>query len=130
MGGAQTTTGSSALTAAGPSNNANVWNRRNLFTFSDGVSYTKGRHQINAGVWFQRLQDNEDVASRQLGVATFASLSTFLSGTLTNFQVVPTANELGWRSLFGAWYVDDTIKLRRNLTVQLGTPARIHDRME
>jgi hypothetical protein len=120
VGGAQTTTGSSALTAAGPSNNANVWNRRNLFTYSDGISYTKGRHQINAGVWFQRLQDNEDVASRQLGVATFASLSTFLAGTLTNFQVVPTANELGWRSLFGAWYVDDTIKLRRNLTVQLG----------
>jgi hypothetical protein len=120
VGGAQTTTGSSALTAAGPSNNANVWNRRNLFTFSDGVSYTKGRQQINAGVWFQRLQDNEDVASRQLGVATFAGLSTLLSGSITNFQVVPTANELGWRSLFGAWYVDDTIKLRRNLTVQLG----------
>ena len=120
VGGAQTTTGSSALTAAGPSNNANVWNRRNLFTYSDGVSFTTGKHQINAGVWLQRLQDNENVASRQLGVATFASLTTFLSGTLTNFQVVPTANTLGWRSLFGAWYVDDTIKLRSNLTVQLG----------
>jgi hypothetical protein len=34
--------------------------------------------------------------------------------------VVPTANTLGWRRLFGAWYVDDTIKVRRNLTVQLG----------
>ncbi len=120
VGGAQTTTGSSALTAAGPSNNANVWNRRNLYTFSDSVSFTAGKQQINAGIWFQRLQDNENVASRQLGVATFASLSTFLAGTLTNFQVVPTANELGWRSLFGAWYVDDTIRLRRNLTVQLG----------
>ncbi|MCU1334807.1 MAG: TonB-dependent receptor [Bryobacterales bacterium] len=120
IGGAQTTTGSAALTAAGPSNNANVWNRRNLYTFSDGVSITTGKHQINAGVWFQRLQDNENVASRQLGVATFASLTTFLQGTLTNFQVVPSANTLGWRSLFGAWYVDDTIRLRRNLTVQLG----------
>jgi hypothetical protein len=120
VGGAQTTTGSSALTAAGPSNNANVWNRRNLYTLSDSVSYTTGKHQINAGIWFQRLQDNENVASRQLGVATFASLSTFLAGTLTNFQVVPTANTLGWRSLFGAWYIDDTFKLRRNLTVQLG----------
>ena len=120
VGGAQTTTGSSALTAAGPSNNANVWNRRNLYTFSDGITYTKGMHQITAGVWFERLQDNEDVASRQLGVATFASLSTFLAGTLTNFQVVPTANELGWRSLYGAWYVNDIIRLRRNLTVQLG----------
>jgi hypothetical protein len=120
VGGAQTTTGSGALTGAGPSNNANVWNRRNLFTFSDSVSYTKGKHQINAGVWFQRLQDNENTASRQLGIATFASLTTFLQGNLTNFQVVPSATTLGFRSLFGAWYVDDTIKLRRNLTVQLG----------
>jgi len=120
VGGAQTTTGSGALTGAGPSNNANVWNRRNLLTFSDGVSFNQGRHQINAGIWFERLQDNENTASRQLGIATFASLTTFLQGTLTNFQVVPSATTLGFRSLFGAWYVDDTIKLRRNLTVQLG----------
>ena len=76
VGGAQTTTGSSAITAAGPSNNAGVWNRRNLFTYSDAVSISKGMHQIQAGVWFQRVQDNENIASRQLGVATFASLST------------------------------------------------------
>ncbi len=68
----------------------------------------------------QRLQDNEDTASRQLGVATFASLATFLQGTVTTFQVVPDANELGWRSLFGAWYFEDAIKLRRNLTLQAG----------
>jgi hypothetical protein len=120
VGGAQTTTGSGALTGAGPSNNANVWNRRNLFTFSDSISYNKGRHQISAGVWFQRLQDNENTASRQLGIATFGSLNAFLAGTLTNFQVVPSATTLGFRSLFGAWYVDDTVKLRRNLTLQIG----------
>ena len=120
VGGAQTTTGSGALTGAGPSNNANVWNRRNLFTFSDNVSYSAGKHQINAGVWVQRLQDNENTASRQLGIATFGSLTSFLQGTLTNFQVVPSATTLGFRSLFGAWYVDDTIRLRRNLTLQLG----------
>jgi hypothetical protein len=28
--------------------------------------------------------------------------------------------ELGWRSLFGAWYLQDTIKLRRNLTITAG----------
>ena len=37
-----------------------------------------------------------------------------------NFQVVPDHNELGWRSLFGAWYVQDAMKLRRNLTLQAG----------
>ncbi len=34
--------------------------------------------------------------------------------------MVPAPNELGWRSLFGAWFVDDNIHLRHNLTVELG----------
>jgi hypothetical protein len=84
------------------------------------VQISKGIHQISAGVWFQRVQDNEDSASRQTGQATFTSLSTFEAGTVSTFQVVPTANELGWRSLFGAWYVQDAIRVRPNLTVQIG----------
>ena len=34
--------------------------------------------------------------------------------------MVPTANELGWRRLFGAWYVEDAIRVRHNLTIRLG----------
>jgi Carboxypeptidase regulatory-like domain/TonB-dependent Receptor Plug Domain len=120
VGGGATTTGLATITSAGPNNAAGVWNRRNLFTVTDSFQINKGRHQFSFGVWLQRMQDNEDTASRQLGVATFASLATFLQGTVTTFQVVPDANELGWRSLFGAWYAEDTIKLRHNLTLQLG----------
>jgi hypothetical protein len=120
IGGGTSTTGAATITSAGPNNAANVWNRRNLFTFSDGLQITRGRHQISAGVWFQRIQDNENSASRTLGQATFASLQTFLQGTVTSFQVVPAPNELGWRSLFGAWYLQDTIRLRSNLTLTAG----------
>jgi hypothetical protein len=120
IGGGVTTTAGGTITSAGPNNAANVWNRRNLFTYTDGVQITKGRHQISAGVWLQRIQDNEDAASRQLGQASFASLQTFLQGTVTSFQVVPNPNELGWRSLFGAAYFEDSIKLRANLTFQVG----------
>ena len=66
------------------------------------------------------MQDNETAASRTLGQATFTSLTTFLQGNVSSFQVVPTATELGWRSLFGAWYVEDAIKVRRNLTIRAG----------
>jgi Carboxypeptidase regulatory-like domain/TonB-dependent Receptor Plug Domain len=120
IGGGTTTTGAGTLTAAGANNASGVWNRRNLFTYTDNVQFNKGIHQITVGAWFQRLQDNEDSASRQLGQASFASLTTFLQSTLSSFQIVPSANELGWRSLFGAFYVEDTIKLRPNLTLQLG----------
>ncbi len=120
IGGGATTTGASAITSAGPNNAANVWNRRNLFTFADDFRVTKGIHQISVGVWLQRVQDNENGASRTLGIASFSNLATFLAGTTTTFQVVPDPNELGWRSLFGAWYAQDTIRLRHNLTLDLG----------
>ena len=71
VNGGATTTGASGITSAGPNNAAGVWNRRNLFTYTDNLQINKGIHQISVGVWFQRLQDNEDTASRQLGVATF-----------------------------------------------------------
>ncbi len=108
------------ITAAGGNVNAGVFDRRNLYTFTDGIQIVKGAHQISAGVWIQRIQENEDTASRRLGMATFGTLQTFLQGTLTNFQVVPNHAELGWRSLFGAWYVQDAIRLRPNLTLQVG----------
>jgi len=120
IGGGATTTGAASLTSAGPNNAAGVWNRRNLFTISDSVQISKGIHQISLGAWFQRLQDNEDTASRQLGQASFNSLTSFLQGTVSTFQVVPNPNELGWRSFFGAWYIEDAIKIRPHLTLQVG----------
>jgi hypothetical protein len=120
IGGGTTTTGASALTSAGPNNAAGAWNRRNLFTYADNVQWTHGIHQVTFGGWLQRMRDNEDSASRQLGVATFASLTTFLQGTTSNFQVIPSANELGWRTWFGAWFVEDNIRLRPNLTLRVG----------
>ncbi len=120
IGGGVTTTGASAITSAGPNNAANVWNRRNLFTYQDNFQFTKGIHQINLGVWMQPIQDNENTASRQLGQASFTSLTTFLQGTVSSFQVVPNPTELGWRSFFGAWFAEDVMKLRRNLMLRAG----------
>jgi hypothetical protein len=123
-GGVSTTSGNGTITAAGPNNAAGVWNRRNLFTYTDDVQIAKGRHQLAFGVWFQRIQDNEFSASRQAGVAAFSSLQTFLQGNISgagaSFQVVPSPHEIGWRSFFGAWYADDTIRLTRRLTLEAG----------
>jgi hypothetical protein len=120
IGGGVTTTGASAITSAGPNNAANVYNRRTLFTYQDDFQVTRGIHQLSFGAWLQPVRDNEDTASRQLGQASFTSLTTFLQGTTSSFQVVPNPSELGWRSFFGAWYAEDVMKLRRNLTVRVG----------
>ncbi len=109
-----------AITSAGTNAAAGVVNRRNLFTFTDGVQIVKGIHQLSAGVWFQRVRDNENSASTRLGAATFASLTTFLQGNVSTFSVLPNPTALGWRSWFGAWYFEDVIKLRPNLTLRAG----------
>ena len=55
VSGSVTTTGSNVITAAGPNNASNSWNRRNLFTYADDVQSTHGIHHFSTGVWFQRL---------------------------------------------------------------------------
>lgn len=120
ISGGLTTTGSAAITPAGPNNAANVSSHRNLFTWADDYQFTSGRQQISAGVWFQRLQDNENSASTTLGQVNFTNLQSFLQGNVSNFNVTPNRTGLGWRTLMGAWYVEDTIRLRPNLTVELG----------
>ena len=118
--GSVTTTGSNVIAAAGPNNASGSWNRRNLFTYADDVQYTRGKHHFSTGVWFQRLRDNENTGSRQLGVATFSGIGNMLAGTVQSFQVIPQANELGWRSWYGAWYAQDEIHILPRLSVQLG----------
>jgi hypothetical protein len=122
VGGGATTTANGSITSVGPNNAAGVSNHRNLFTYQDSLRIIHGIHQISIGAWFQRMEDNEDSASRQAGQVTFATLAAFLSGTVSTnqFQVVPLHTELGWRSLFGAWYLEDSIRLRHNLTLQAG----------
>lgn len=110
----------SGLTQGGGNLNDGVWDRRNLYTYTDEIQMTKGMHQLTAGFWGQWVEDNEDLASRRLGDATFANITTLLQGTLVNFQVVPDHNALGWRSFFGAAFVQDTMKLRPNLTFSIG----------
>ena len=93
---------------------------RNLFTYADDVAVVRGKHQIKAGVWFQRVQSNDDAADQRNGIASFADLTHFMQGQAT--QIVATLNptEIGWRQFAAAWYVQDAMSLRPNLTLTLG----------
>ena len=85
-----------------------------------GISYTHGRQQITGGVWFERVQSNELLALSQYGQATFTSIQTLLAGTVATLLYDPTPTEMAWRSLEGAAYIQDMIKLRPGLTLSLG----------
>jgi hypothetical protein len=105
---------------AGSNNGSNLRIARNLYTFEDQVTLKRGRHQLSFGAWFQPFQSNETIALSQYGQATFASLKTFLQGTTSSFLYNPSPTGLNWRSLFGAFYAEDVIRLTPELTVSLG----------
>ncbi len=105
---------------AGTNAGSNLSAVRNLFTYDDHVAFTHSIHQFEAGVWFQRIQANDNLAQYQYGQASFGSLSSFLQGKISTFTVIPSPTALGWRSLESAGFVQDAIKLRPNLELRVG----------
>ena len=120
VGGSAASNPTAQVGLAGSNNGSNLDVARNLFTYEDRVSWTKGRHQFNFGAWFQRVRSNENLALSQYGQATFTSLQTFLAGTIGTLLYDPSPTPLGWRSWFGAWYAEDVIRLNPKLTLTLG----------
>ncbi|MGH9374962.1 MAG: carboxypeptidase regulatory-like domain-containing protein [Terriglobia bacterium] len=120
IGGSASPNSASQISLAGSNIGSNLWIARNLFTYEDRVAITRGIHQVSAGAWFERIQSNENLALTQWGQATFSSLASFLQGNVATFLAVPTPTPLGWRSLEGAFYVQDAMRLRPNLTLSLG----------
>jgi hypothetical protein len=120
VGGSAASNPQAQLGLAGSNNGSNLRVHRNLYTFEDRVTLTRGRHQLSFGAWFQPFQSNETIALSQFGQATFTSLQTFLRGTISSFLFDTSPTEMNWRSLFGAWYAEDEIRLSRKLTLSLG----------
>ena len=120
ISGSTASNGASQVTQAGTNVGSNNTTARNLFTFDDHVYWSRGKHQIETGVWLQRLQSNDLLAQNQYGQASFSTLRSFLQGTVKTFTVVPSPTELGWRSLEGAGYVEDTWKVSRRLELRAG----------
>src|SRR5262249_34714101 len=50
----------------------------------------------------------------------FASLSTFLAGTVGSFLYDPAPTPLNWRSLFGAFYAEDVYRVSPSFVLTLG----------
>ena len=120
VGGSAASNPQAQLALAGSNNGSNLTIARNIFTYEDQVSWTHGRHQFSFGAWFQQFQSNEVIALSQYGQATFASLQTFLNGTIGSFLYDPAPTRMNWRSLFSAGYVQDTIRVTPNFTLTLG----------
>lgn len=120
VGGSAASNPVAQLGLAGSNNGSNLNITRNLFTYEDQATLTRGLHQFSFGAWFQRVQANEDLALSQFGQATFTGLQQFLSNTVGAFLFDPAPTQMNWRSLLGAFYAQDVLRLKPNLTLSLG----------
>jgi hypothetical protein len=120
ISGSTASNGASQISGAGTNVGSNNKAARNLFTVDDHVYWSRGRQQIEAGVWLERVQSNDLLAQDQFGQASFSTLQTFLGGTVATFTVVPSPTELGWRSLEGSVFVEDVVKVTPRLEVRAG----------
>jgi len=120
ISGSTASNGASQITLAGANVGSNNATARNLFTYADHVYWSLGRHQIEAGVWFQQIQSNDNLAQNQYGQASFSTLASFLQGQVKTFTVVPSPTPLNWRSLEAAEFIQDTVKATPRLEVSAG----------
>ena len=120
IGGGGSPNAATQISLAGSNIGSNLFINRNLYTYEDRVAIHAGLHQITAGAWFQQVQSNDRLALSQYGQASFSSLQDFLNGKVSTFVAVPFPTAMAWRSLEGAWYVQDNMRPRRNLTLALG----------
>ena len=120
VGGSAAANPAAQVSQAGSNTGSDLHIARNLYTGEDRVIVARGRHDLSAGVWLQPLQANEDLALTQFGQATFTGLQQFLSGTVGTFLYDPAPTEMNWRSLLGAWYVQDAIRITPKLTLSAG----------
>ena len=120
IAGSTASNGTSQITLAGANVGSNNHTVRNLYTVDDHIYWTHGKHQIEAGVWLQRLQSNDFLAQNQYGQASFSTLAAFEQGTVSKYTIVPAPTELGWRSLFSAGFIEDAWKATPRLEVRVG----------
>ncbi len=120
VGGSAASNPQASIGLAGSNNGSNLRIHRNLYTFEDRVTLTRGSHQFSFGAWLERFQSNEMIALSQFGQATFSSLAAFLQGDMASFLYDPAPTEMNWRSLLGAFYAEDRIRTSPRLSISLG----------
>ena len=124
VGGGTTLNGASQISNGGTNAGSNLNTARNLYTAEDQITFTHGRHTFTLGAWFERIQSNDSLVQDQYGQISFPSFANFVSTSsapLSTYTYAPfPATPLSWRSLEGAGFVEDTIKLKPSLELRVG----------
>jgi hypothetical protein len=107
--------------AAGPTSaNGSIYTQ-NLYTISDDVSYTVGRHSLKFGVLINSFLQDMTVGGTD-GTLSFGSLTTFLQGISSNFSAVTPGSNVNrtYKTITTGFYAQDDWRLLPRFTLNAG----------
>jgi hypothetical protein len=106
----------------GPQSSVNVQLVQNIFSLSEQLVHTRGRHLLKFGGLVERYQDNMVNPTFSLGIYNFPDLRSFLENRPNRFiGLTPEAQfDRYWRFTLFGFYAQDDYKLTPRLTLNLG----------
>src|SRR5256712_1952759 len=121
------TTVSPASVTPEPGNN-HLFGGWDYYSPADDLRFTKSKHSFSAGVWVQRIHENHFGAAQfSAGGVSYTTMLTFLQDIPSQFYLIRNPAPIGYRATEGAWYFQDEMKLRSNLTLRLGLRHEMTD---
>jgi len=110
------------LTALGNDSTTPSTNNITYWTYSDDLTYTRGKHLLKTGVLVEHAFSSKQTTTNSRGAYTFANLNSFLAGNARQFQgVLPGSVLVRERpnTLLGA-YIQDDFRTADRVTLNLG----------
>jgi hypothetical protein len=106
----------------GPDPNGPQFSFQNTYQLSENLTWTKGRHTLKFGIEGRKYISPQDFTQRSRGDYEYSTLDRFLRDVNPD---VLAERSLGTGIYYGDqtalyWYVNDTLRVKPNLTVNLG----------
>ena len=111
-----------SVTGIGPVSTAPSVQKQNLFTYSDDVFYSKGRHSFKFGALINHYQDYYVSSTNAIGSLSFANVSTFLQGQPNTITALTPGSILDRTYHYNTlgFYGQDDIRVFPNFTLNVG----------
>ena len=109
-----------AFTVLGATGNALDVEDGTTWNYVDNLSIMHGRHNLKFGAEVRRIQLNNSAHARPIDVPTYTTDQSFINNQADSISIQGALPIGGMRRTFAMGYAQDEIKLRPNLTVNLG----------
>ena len=94
--------------------------RSNSLNLQSDLDYVRGMHSVRTGLQLEGGNYRSNDSQNYLGTYTFESLDAYLAGTPRSYTLRTGDPNIAYRNLQASLYLQDDIRIRKNLTVSPG----------